>query len=89
VYLLVERLATIEIHKLVTSFPIERLLGINGEWVGKLLWPAVVAHAVVTVLLPAHGSKIIYPDENIIDYGHPSTPEEFCTVEAVHQKNCL
>jgi len=26
-------------------------LGINGEWVGKLLWPAVVVHAVLTMLL--------------------------------------
>jgi hypothetical protein len=26
-------------------------LGIGGEWVGKLLWPAVVVHAVVTILL--------------------------------------
>ncbi len=26
-------------------------LGIRGEWVGPLLWPAVVVHAVITVLL--------------------------------------
>ena len=26
-------------------------LGIGGEWVGKLLWPAVAVHAVLTVLL--------------------------------------
>ena len=26
-------------------------LGIGGQWVGKLLWPAVVVHAVVTFLL--------------------------------------
>ena len=26
-------------------------LGIRGEWVGPLLWPAVVVHAVLTVLL--------------------------------------
>ena len=26
-------------------------LGITGEWVGKLLWPAVVVHAVLTMLL--------------------------------------
>jgi hypothetical protein len=26
-------------------------LGLAGEWVGKLLWPAVVAHAVLTILL--------------------------------------
>ena len=25
-------------------------LGIGGEWVGKLLWPAVAVHAVLTVL---------------------------------------
>ncbi len=26
-------------------------LGIGGEWVGRLLWPAVAAHAVLTILL--------------------------------------
>ncbi len=26
-------------------------LGFRGEWVGILLWPAVVAHAVLTILL--------------------------------------
>ena len=26
-------------------------LGIRGEWVGPLLWPAVVVHAVLTILL--------------------------------------
>ncbi len=26
-------------------------LGIGGEWVGRLLWPAVAAHAVLTFLL--------------------------------------
>ena len=26
-------------------------LGIRGEWVGPLLWPAVVFHAVLTILL--------------------------------------
>jgi len=26
-------------------------LGIGGEWVGGLLWPAVAAHAVLTILL--------------------------------------
>jgi hypothetical protein len=26
-------------------------VGIRGEWVGPLLWPAVVVHAVLTVLL--------------------------------------
>lgn len=26
-------------------------LGIRGEWVGSLLWPAVVLHAVLTILL--------------------------------------
>ena len=26
-------------------------LGIRGEWVGPLLWPAVVLHAVLTLLL--------------------------------------
>jgi len=26
-------------------------LGVIGEWVGKLLWPAVVIHGILTVLL--------------------------------------
>lgn len=26
-------------------------LGVRGEWVGPLLWPAVAAHAVLTMLL--------------------------------------
>ena len=26
-------------------------LGIRGEWVGPLLWPAVTLHAVLTLLL--------------------------------------
>ena len=26
-------------------------LGVRGEWVGPLLWPAVVLHAVLTLLL--------------------------------------
>jgi len=26
-------------------------LGIRGEWVGVLLWPAVVVHAILTILL--------------------------------------
>ena len=26
-------------------------LGIRGEWVGALLWPAVVLHAIMTILL--------------------------------------
>ena len=26
-------------------------LGIGGEWVGSLLWPAVVVHAILTILL--------------------------------------
>ena len=26
-------------------------VGIGGEWVGPLLWPAVVVHAVLTLLL--------------------------------------
>ncbi|HVP12210.1 MAG TPA: hypothetical protein VMV94_13615 [Phycisphaerae bacterium] len=26
-------------------------LGIRGEWVGLLLWPAVVVHAILTILL--------------------------------------
>src|SRR5512139_1769486 len=26
-------------------------LGISGEWIGGLLWPAVVVHAILTILL--------------------------------------
>jgi hypothetical protein len=26
-------------------------LGIRGEWIGPLLWPAVVVHAILTILL--------------------------------------
>ncbi len=26
-------------------------LGMSGEWVGSLLWPAVVLHAILTILL--------------------------------------
>jgi hypothetical protein len=26
-------------------------LGLTGEWVGTLLWPAVVLHAILTALL--------------------------------------
>lgn len=26
-------------------------LGVGGDWVGKLLWPAVVVHAMITILL--------------------------------------
>ena len=26
-------------------------LGLSGEWVGSLLWPAVVVHAILTILL--------------------------------------
>ena len=36
-------------------------LGIRGEWVGPLLWPAVVLHAVLTLLLARAWFK---PDEN-------------------------
>ena len=36
-------------------------LGIRGEWVGPLLWPAVVLHAVLTLLLARTWFK---PHEN-------------------------
>jgi hypothetical protein len=26
-------------------------LGIHGEWAGSLLWPAIVLHVVITILL--------------------------------------
>ena len=34
-------------------------LGVRGEWVGPLLWPAVAVHAALTMLLvvPRSGSK--------------------------------
>ena len=32
-------------------------LGIRGEWVGPLLWPAVVLHAVLTLLLARQWRK--------------------------------
>ena len=34
---------------LVTAYLL--YLGIHGEWVGPLLWPAVVLHAILTLLL--------------------------------------
>jgi hypothetical protein len=36
-------------NALITLFLV--YLGIGGEWVGHLLWPAVALHAVLTVLL--------------------------------------
>jgi hypothetical protein len=35
----------------VLATPYLFYLGIRGEWVGPLLWPAVAAHAVLTILL--------------------------------------
>jgi hypothetical protein len=32
-------------------------LGIGGEWVGFLLWPAVILHGIVTLLLVSAWSK--------------------------------
>jgi hypothetical protein len=37
-------------------------LGIIGEWVGPLLWPAVVLHAVLTLLLVRAGFQWRKPD---------------------------
>ena len=34
---------------LVTAYLL--LLGVRGEWVGPLLWPAVAIHALLTLLL--------------------------------------
>ena len=34
-------------------------LGIDGEWVGSLLWPAVALHAVLTFFSPARGSALL------------------------------
>jgi hypothetical protein len=36
-------------NTLVTGYLI--YLGIGGEWSGKLLWPAALVHAVLTILL--------------------------------------
>jgi hypothetical protein len=33
-------------------------LGITGEWVGPLLWPAIVVHAALTVLLARSWCKV-------------------------------
>jgi hypothetical protein len=44
---------------LVTAYLL--YLGIGGEWVGPLLWPAVVLHAVLTFLLARTWFK---PHEN-------------------------
>ena len=35
----------------VLATPYLLYLGIRGEWVGPLLWPAVVLHAVIAILL--------------------------------------
>lgn len=43
------RRALLTFNLLITLYLL--LLGIRGEWVGPLLWPAVVLHAVLTVLL--------------------------------------
>jgi hypothetical protein len=32
-------------------------LGVRGEWVGKLLWPAVAVHAILTIFLAWVWSK--------------------------------
>jgi hypothetical protein len=43
------RRALLTFNVLITLYLL--FLGIRGEWVGRLLWPAVVLHAVLTVLL--------------------------------------
>ena len=43
------RRALLAFNVLVTLYLL--FLGLRGEWVGRLLWPAVVLHAVLTVLL--------------------------------------
>jgi hypothetical protein len=43
------RRALLTFNVLITLYLL--LLGIRGEWVGRLRWPAVVLHAVLTVLL--------------------------------------
>lgn len=43
------RRALLTFNVLVTLYLL--FLGLRGEWVGRLLWPAVVLHAVLTVLL--------------------------------------
>ena len=37
-------------------------LGVIGEWVGPLLWPAVVLHAVLTLLLARAGFQSRKPE---------------------------
>jgi hypothetical protein len=43
------RRALLTFNVLITLYLL--LLGIRGEWVGRLLWPAVVLHAVLTAFL--------------------------------------
>src|SRR5438552_17810775 len=43
-------------------------IGVSGNWVGKLLWPAVVVHAVITLILIRAWfqlRKLDYPNEKI------------------------
>ena len=37
-------------------------IGFSGKWVGKLLWPAVVLHAVLTLLLARAWFQLRKPD---------------------------
>ena len=43
------RRALLTFNVLVTLYLL--FVGLRGEWVGRLLWPAVVLHAVLTVFL--------------------------------------
>jgi hypothetical protein len=38
-------------------------IGFSGKWVGKLLWPAVVFHAVLTLLLARAWFQLRKPDQ--------------------------
>ncbi len=42
----------------VLATPYLLYLAIRGEWVGPLLWPAVVLHAVLTFLLAGAWCKV-------------------------------
>jgi hypothetical protein len=38
-------------------------LGIRGEWVGPLLWPAAVVHAILTILLARAWFQLPKPEQ--------------------------
>jgi hypothetical protein len=54
-------------NTLVTGYLI--YLGIGGEWSGKLLWPAALVHAVLTILLVYAWFKEREPEGKHVDQG--------------------